>query len=72
MMAIYTEKQKKRCEIEFDENGDVGNCFCETTTIIYRDDVFLSESHHRDVMEFVETQDMVAKAIKAKPMVIEI
>lgn len=71
-MAIYTEKQKKRCEIELDENGDAGNCFCETTTMIFRDDVFLSESHHREVMEFDKMQDMVSKAVKAKPVDIQI
>lgn len=72
IMAIYTETQKKRCEIEFDENGDAGNCFCETTTMIYRDDVFLSQSHHRDVIEFEKMQEMVAKAVKAKPVDIAI
>lgn len=71
-MAIYTEKQKKRCEIEFDENGEATNCFCETTTMVFRDDVFLSQSHHREVMELENAKDIVAKAVKAAPVSLEI
>ena len=60
-MAIYEEKQKKKYEIDGDEDGSVLACFVETCSMVYKDGVELSRSHHRDVIGLDEVKKVVEK-----------
>lgn len=57
---MYEEKQKKIYEIETNEDGYVIACFIETITTVYKDANVIAQNRHRDVVDLLDIQPIIA------------